>query len=590
MIKTESGSATDLKKRFGAYFRHLYGNEQIDKCLDKLRELIDKYQSGIDKHHGNNTGWTEKDSILITYGDVVKDVDRITEPHLSLLDEFLETYIGDTISSVHLLPFFPSSSDAGFSVIDYKKVREDLGDWEDIERLGKHYKLMADLVINHTSRYSKWFRNYKKGQSPGKDYFIEVDPETDLSEVVRPRSTPLLTPVETNRGKKFVWTTFSPDQVDLDFSNPDVLFEFIDIFLFYLSKGIKIVRLDAIAYLWKKIGTKSIHRPQTHKIVKLFRELGDYLAPDVTLITETNVPHKENMSYFGGGEEAHMIYQFSLPPLLLHAILTENADYLRKWSEGMSDTEKGCYFLNFTASHDGIGLRPLEGLVPRKEFNYMLDAARKRGGFVSYKKNKDGTEDPYELNITYFDAFSDLDNGDEELQIKRYICSQAIKFAFKGIPGIYFHNLTGTKNNIGEAIASGQKRVINRKQWEYRELVERLKNEETRTHRVMKRITDMLKVRGEHPAFDPDGDQRIVQTDSSVYALKRISPNREEVILSVNNVTRNEISMDTAELGLQDNGRDGFVNLLGDPEPSTRGQNGKLNLKPFENVWLLLKS
>lgn len=574
----------DIGKDFAHHFEVLYGEDRVEECLKRLRELIEKYEAEIHKHNGSWGGWTEKDSILITYGDVIKDLNRAKECRLAILKNFLDKYVSQSITSLHLLPFFPSSSDGGFSVIDYKKVREDLGDWSHIEELADSYRLMADLVINHTSWYNDWFQNFREGKEPGKDYFIEVDPTLDLSEVVRPRSSALLTPVKTSNGNKCVWTTFSEDQVDMDFSNPDVLFEFFDIFLFYLSKGIQVVRLDAIAYLWKELGTSCIHLPETHQVVKLFRTLVEEVAPHVTVVTETNVPHKENISYFGEGDEAHMVYQFSLPPLLLHAILTENSEYFTDWASGIEGTRQGCYFLNFTASHDGIGVRPLEGLVPEDEFEHILRAVHKRGGFVSYKTNPDGSKSPYELNITYFDAFADLDNESDEMQVRRYLCSQAIMLAFKGIPGIYFHNLTATRNNVAEAISTGHKRAINRQQWEYDELVEALEDETTNSHKVMKRYKEMLHIRGEHASFHPDAGQKIFDCGNDLFVLKRTSLDGKESILSVSNITGKTVDLKSSELPLSP-GNQGYPDLLSN---EIRFDNGVLTLEPYESLWLKL--
>jgi sucrose phosphorylase len=442
---------------------------------------------------------------------------------------------------------------------------------------------MADMVINHTSRYSNWFQNFKEKKEPGKNYFIDVDPDLDISQVTRPRNSPLLTPVQTNNGNRCVWTTFSEDQVDVDFSNPDVLFEYLDIFLFYLSQGVQVVRLDAIAYLWKKIGTNCIHLPETHEVVKLFRTLVDEVAPHVTLVTETNVPHEENISYFGDGDdEAHMVYQFSLPPLLLHAILTENTQYLTDWAAGLEGVPEGCYFMNFTASHDGIGVRPLEGLVPEEEFDYMIDAVYEREGFVSYRKNEDGSESPYELNITYFDAFSDPTSDDDTMQVKRYLCSQAIMLSLKGVPGIYFHNLTATKNNTDEAIATDQKRTINRMQWEFEELVEKLEDESTTTHYVMNKFEQMLDIRGEHPAFHPDAPQEIFNCGNDLFVIKRTALDESETILSISNATGKQLSVDRDELPLPASPESVTDLLSGD----TKGRSGSISLEPFETVWL----
>ncbi len=573
----------DLRSKFSTHFRNIYNKDKVEECLDRLQKLIDKYESKIDVPEQTEDKWTEKDSILITYGDVLRDLNRPAECRLKILEEFLDEYVGDSVTSVHILPFFPSSSDGGFSVINYKKVREDLGSWENIKDLAGKYRIMGDLVINHTSRYSDWFQNFKEEEEPGKNYFIDVNPDLDISQVTRPRNSPLLTPVQTDNGNRCVWTTFSEDQVDVDFRNPDVLFEYLDIFLFYISQGIQIVRLDAIAYLWKKIGTNCIHLPETHEVVKLFRTLVDTVAPHVTLVTETNVPHEENISYFGSGDdEAHMVYQFSLPPLLLHAILTQNTEYLTDWASRLEGVKEGCYFMNFTASHDGIGVRPLEGLVPDEEFDYMMEAVYKREGFISYKKNKDGSESPYELNITYFDAFADPESEDDKMQVKRYLCSQAIMLSFKGVPGIYFHNLTATKNNTGEALSTGHKRAINRMQWEYQELVDKLEDELTTTHQVMKKYEDMLEIRAKHPAFHPDAPQEIIDCGSDFFVLKRTALDKSESILAISNVTDQQQAVNRDELPLPSS-EDTFVDVL---EGGERLKREKLILEPFETVWL----
>src|SRR5699024_1405846 len=436
-----------LDDRLLEHLDFLYGTEDSNRLLQQIKEMISSYDFGQDNISANEKRWNQEDVILITYGDVVLPRNG-SSGKLQTLAAFVSKQLGDAVNTIHILPFFPSSSDQGFSVIDYREVRDDLGNWNNIEDLSQKYNIMADLVINHTSRFSDWFENYRMGKEPGKDYFIEVDPSSDLSSVTRPRNSPLLTTVETDGGLRYVWTTFSEDQVDLDFSNPDVLLEFVDIFLFYLSKGISLIRLDAVAYLWKEIDTNSIHLKETLQIIKLFRDLMDHIAPNAALITETNVPFDENINYFGEGDEAHMIYQFSLPPLLLHAILKEKGQYITQWAKELPEPPEGCTYFNFTASHDGIGVRPLEGLVPDEEFDYLVQSTQERGGCVSYKENSDKSQSPYELNITFYDAFAEPGKEDTQLQIKRYLCSQIIMLSLQGVPGIYFHNLTATKNHL----------------------------------------------------------------------------------------------------------------------------------------------
>jgi sucrose phosphorylase len=359
----------------------------------------------------------------------------------------------------------------------------------------------------------------------------------------------VLTPVHTEEGEKFVWTTFSDDQIDVNFSNPELLFRYIDIFLFYISNGLSLIRLDAVAYIWKELGTSCIHLPETHEIVKMMRTIVDHYAPETTLITETNVPHKENISYFGDGDEAHMVYQFSLPPLLLHAILTENAEYLTNWAKSLKPLPKNCTYFNFTASHDGIGVRPLEGLVPDEEFHALVEGMKKRGGFVSEKQNSDGSLSPYELNITYFDAFSDY-NGSQSIQERRYICSQLIMLSLQGVPGIYFHNLTATRNNMRGVSITGRYRTINRRKWKYDELVDLLNDPDTNTYRIFNRYKDILMKRNEHPAFHPFGSQKVYEIGSDLFCILREDPANIERILVVANLKNKKITKSLGDLDL----------------------------------------
>lgn len=540
------------------------------------------YGYELNEDSDRRDAWDESDAILITYGDVIRDQNRPEAPRLRLLSQFLEQYLNHVISTVHILPFFPSSSDAGFSVIDYKGVRDDLGSWDEISALSKEYKLMADLVINHASRYSQWFKNFKQGKSPGKDYFIEVKPEEDLSSVTRPRSSPLVTTVETDHGLSHVWTTFSDDQVDLDFTNPEVLFEFIDIFLFYYSHGIQVIRLDAIAYLWKRIGTKSIHLEETHQVVKLFREIVECVDKNITLITETNVPFEENISYFGEQDEAHMIYQFSLPPLLLHAILTENARYLTRWALELPDLPEHCTYFNFTASHDGIGVRPLEGLVPDDDFDYLIQSTKERGGFVSYKKNPDGGQSPYELNITYFDAFEDPGNPRSDLQKKRYMCSQLIMLSLKGVPGIYFHNLMASKNDLDEVLVTGKKRDINRRHFDWDDLINLIEDPDRINHRIFEEYKQVLRIRKGHAAFHPEAQQDVLDLDDRLFAFVRTAPEGDEQILVISNVSNGEVRLEDDEMKIEIPGEGLEDVLTGD----RLIEGDELRLKPYQTVWL----
>ncbi|MBF57478.1 MAG: alpha-amylase [Halomonas sp.] len=529
------------------YLSHLYGpragevQRRLNQRLEHFKSLAPFSPSPVEASSKNAPSWSEKDQWVISYGDSIIE-DNV--PPLAVLSDFLQARLGDRISGVHVLPFFPWSSDDGFSVIHYREVNPDLGDWSHIRELASHYDLMADLVLNHVSRESLWFVDYLSGSLPGRDYFIEVDPETDVSQVVRPRSSPLLVPVSTRRGTRYLWATFSEDQLDLNFENPDVLLEFVGILLFYLEQGTRIVRLDAVAFLWKRLGTSCIHLPETHTVVRLLRAIVDHVAPGTLLITETNVPHQENISYFGlnrlpagAPDEAHMVYQFALPPLLLHTLTRGEASTLQTWLASLPVLPDQCTYLNFTASHDGIGVRPLEGLLPDHERDALLELMHKFGGFVSMRSNPDGSDTPYEINITWFEAMRGTRRGPDPWQVARFLCSQAIMLSLQGIPALYIHTLTGTLNDVEGVERSGRLRSINRRRWQRSELDLLLDSPSTPTHDVFHALNRLLDQRRQEPCFHPNAAQRVLVSAPELLAVERGPLHDGRRLLALYNVT-----------------------------------------------------
>ena len=529
-----SASGADKLKKL---LLSLYGDRDTEDLFLQIEELTVRYQKAITKNRsvGNQTSlWDESTIVLITYGDQIKDGDV---PALRSLRNFLiEHQLDKSISTVHLLPIFPYSSDDGFSVIDYREIRTDLGNWQDVKHLGQKFDLAIDFVLNHCSRECSWFAGYLNDEIPFKHFFIEVDPKADLSMVTRPRTTSLLTPVQTTRGERNVWTTFSSDQMDLNFASPELLLEMLDIFLFYIANGAKIIRLDAIGFLWKQIGTTCMHLPQAHAVVKLMRGLIDEVAPDTILLTETNVPHHENISYFGQGDEARSVYQFSLAPLLLDAYLRTDATLLQKWLSDLEYPDTGMTFFNFTASHDGIGVRPLEGIAPPDRINALAKRVLELGGKVSWRENPDGSQSPYELNITYFSALQDTDENSNELHIRKFLASQAIMLSLRGIPGVYFHSLVGTENDQEGVARTGHNRSINRQKFSSAELRERLAANGSKQRVVFDEYKKLLGIRSHQKAFHPEGRQTILSlTDHRILGFERTSPDeKQRVIVLVN--------------------------------------------------------
>ena len=568
----------------------LYGEAQLPRLLQRLDLLVGRYGVGshcLEPHapQARCRGWDQRDAVLIAYGDMVG---TDGEAPLATLRRFLEQRVGDAVSALHLLPFFPSSSDDGFAVIDYRDVDPALGTWADIEALGGDYRLAVDLVINHVSGQSHWFRAYCNGLAPERHYFIEVDPATDLSGVVRPRTTPLLRAVQTPAGERHLWATFSHDQLDLDFSNPDVLFEYLDILLLYVHHGAQIIRLDAVAYLFKRIGTPCIHLPETHELVKLLRDLLDMLAPGVLLLSETNVPHAENVSYFGAGDEAHMVYQFSLPPLLLHALHTGDAGYLTDWAANLAPPPAGCTFFNFTASHDGIGLRPLEGLVPAAEIEALVAAMQARGGLVSRRNSPDGPATPYELNITYFDAVGVPD--DRDASIRRFLCSQTIAMSLQGIPGIYFNSLLGADNDLAAVEQTGRARSINRHKWTSAELAALLgAGSDHQGALVLPEYLRRLHLRAAQPAFHPDAAQSVLDLPKGLFGLRREDPETGQSLWMLANLGDRQAgcAMSRLERHWQ---RARWRELISGWEADGAELDSRLTLSPHQVVWLVRQS
>ena len=559
----------------------VYGIEEADILLDRLYRMVGRYGVGAQLNQ-NSPNLTARDVVLITYADMVKSSSEEQSP-LGALKEFCTARLKGAVSAIHILPFYPWTSDDGFSVVDYREVSPDYGTWDDVSKLGEEFELMFDLVLNHCSSKSPWFKEYVSGVEPGLNYIMEGNPKTDLSMVVRPRSTPLLTPYQTRKGERHVWTTFSADQVDLDWTSPDLLFEFLDIILYYVSIGCKILRLDAVAFLWKKIGTDCLHLPETHEIIKLIRNFLEVVAPDVVILTETNVPHAENISYFGKGDEAHAVYQFSLPPLLLHGLLRGTSEHLTDWATNLAPPPKGCHFLNFTASHDGVGVRPLEGILPHDEILGLADEIRQKGGFVSMRRMEDGSESPYELNSTYFSALSDPKN--EEMGMARFQCSQAVALAMKGIPAVYFHSLCGTPNDLEGYKVTKRNRTVNRKKWAQDELNQLLDDQETLPAQIFSWYSRTLRMRAGCPAFHPEAPQEILNFGSDLFAVRRDSTDGGLSVICLFNFTSEDSKISDMSL-LSSLFPEGKARDLISGGEIDWGKKDALTLRPYQAVWL----
>lgn len=502
------------------------------KTLDMLR---------ADEEFDPGDRFTEEDVVAITYGDLI---DSPNVHPLRALSIIFENLFRGVFSTVHILPFFPYSSDRGFSVIDYEEVDPKLGRWEDIERLGDKYRLMFDGVINHVSSKSEWFREFLARNPNYEDFFVSFESPQAISEehlrlILRPRTSSLLTEYHTLRGPRWVWTTFSPDQIDLNFRSENVLFRVLSVLLYYLRKGADIIRLDAATYLWRELGTTSAHLPQTHALVQLFRAVLDVVEPRAALITETNVPHEDNLSYLGDGtNEAHMVYNFALPPLVLWTFHSGDWTHLAEWAVGIVPPSETTTFLNFLDSHDGIGLLPVSDILTPAERQQLVKRTMDHGGLVSYRTAGDGAQAPYELNIPWYNALNDVDGPeDDDLQIARFLASRALALSLLGVPAIYLPSIVGTYVTEDYKVNERDPRSINRNTIRVQELLEQLSLPESHASRILTRFVHLIQARTKCRAFHPSAEQHVLVENPAVFSVLRRARSGGEVVLALTNVT-----------------------------------------------------
>jgi len=541
----------ELRARIYDRLVSIYGEESASGCMPELVRICQVYYAHKpdmliewDKNFEIGERFTEKDVILITYGDLISGKG---ENPLNKLAKFCDKLLKDGINTLHILPFFPYSSDRGFSIIDFQKVDPEFGSWQDISVLDDKFELMFDAVINHISSQSKWFREFLNGNAEYENFFISYDSPDELTQedresIFRPRTSDVLSEFQTLNGPKYVWTTFSSDQIDLNYGNPKVLLAALNLLLLYIRQGANIIRLDAVAYLWSAPGSSCVHQEQTHQIIKLFRDVLNSVAPRVALITETNVPHKDNISYFGNGyDEAHMIYNFTLPPLVLHTFYREDATALTDWAQTLSTPSPGTHFFNFLDSHDGIGLLGAKGILPEEDIDYIVQMVEAHGGIISYKSAAGGAKIPYEMNITWYSAINNLASGDDVLlQVKRFVASRAIAVVLQGVPGIYMHSIIGSENDVEAVKTKKSNRAINRSTIDAENVFEKLEDKESKLSILAEQLRAVIKLRVDHSAFHPNGPQRVLTLSPDIFSVLRTSTDGSEQILSLISVVNHD--------------------------------------------------
>lgn len=586
----------DVRERMLGRLRFLYGDSAADAVLPELERILQVHQAHKppemlekEKTYDPRERFSEHDMILITYGDIVKGSGKTP---LSTLHDFVNTYNRGAVNTLHILPFFPYSSDRGFAVVDPRLVDPELGSWEDIREKKRRYDLMFDAVLNHVSSRSELFREFLNGNPRTSDFFIVFDSPDDLTpdqrkKIFRPRTSDILTRFETLHGAKWVWTTFSEDHIDLNFRNPEVLIQVLESTLFYIRKGADILRLDAVTYIWAEPGTESVHLPQTHEIVKLLRDVVDSVGSGVALVTETNVPHEKNISYFGNGrDEAHMVYNFALPALVLHTFYREDSRLLSQWAEDLQSPSDTATFFNILDTHDGIGLQGAKEILSPEDIAFIVKTARDRGAYVSHKMMEDRTEEPYEINTTWWSAVND-DNGREGLavQVGRYIASRGIALVLRGVPGIYVHGFMGTANDHGRVKETGVKRDVNRAFIDSEQAARDMADPGSKLFLIRSAAAKLHLLRTRHRAFHPRGGQKVLHLAPGAFAVVRISPEGDDLILTLTNVTGRKIRL---KVPLADVGTDAgvWLDLVSETQREACGGALEIPLEPYQVAWL----
>jgi len=569
-----------LRQTILSSLHRIYSGRNLDDLARDASIICERLDNKPPTNSLDREGWDQSTSVLITYGDSVQ---MKNQKPLDVLRNFYNQYLSDTFDVIHILPFFPSGGDDGFSVISYEDVDASLGTWHNISDITKSCRIMGDLVINHGSRKSAWFQQFLEDKSPGNKFFLTVDDEFDTTQVVRPRDHTLIQKVTTKRGMQSIWCTFSEDQVDYDFKNPDVLMYFINTVLDFIDRGVSIIRLDAVGFLWKESGSSCLNLDQTHAIIKLIRLICEQYSSQSVIVTETNLPNQENLSYFGNGNEAHWIYNFPLPPLILHTLLQGNSDVLRRWSMSMPPALHGTAYLNFLSSHDGFGLRPIEGILSDEEKQSLIARLEKNGSLFTWRSSNGNTKKIYEANITLFSALKMTDDDEEgHHSIDRFIAAHAIMMSLEGVPAVYINSLIGCENDLSAVEATGIKRRINREKFAKQDIDKLLEDKTGQHATVMRAINQILSIRSKQPAFHPNATQFTLQLGQSLFGVWRQSNDREQSIFAITNVTSKSTDLNMQDLNLID--IETWYDLHAESSiPETRNT---ISFKPYQSVWI----
>ena len=576
MTKSSTSKYKKIFNDISSIYSYILTSSEIKKLSNEINKLI-HCRSG-----SKIIEISERDILLITYADTLIEKKKKS---FNVLNDFLKTFIKNSINIIHILPFYPSSSDDGFAVIDFFKTDKKHGSWNDLKKISENYNIMTDIILNHASSESKWFKNFLKNKGEGKDFFLSLDKDINTKNVIRARSHKLIQRFSTKKGEKFLWCTFSRDQIDFDFKNPKVLIKFIKLILFLQKKGIKFFRFDAVAFIWKRLDTSCVNLDQTHAIVRLFRNILNFNSKNSKIVTETNLPFQENISYFGNSDEANIIYNFSLAPLIINMFVKGNSAAFRRWSMSMPPAkDKNCY-LNFLATHDGIGLRPLEGILKNKDLQTLLKTLKDLGSKFTFRKDKNNKQVIYEANISLYDAFAGTINGKDNYSYHRYYCAHAIMLSYEGLPAFYIHSLFGSKNNIKLFRKTKMNRSVNRSKYDYNYIKKMLNKKDSHINKIFINLMKLIGVRKNQKAFHPNATQYTLNLGNGFFAIWRQSIDRKQSIFAIYNITNKFQKLNINKLNLLS--LENWIDLISAKELESK--NIFIKFSPYQFMWITNK-
>lgn len=442
--------------------------------------------------------------MLITYADSLGK-------NLSELNTVLQTYLQKVVGGVHILPFFPSSADRGFAPMCYDKVEEKFGTFEDIKKISDDYYLMFDLMVNHISRSSAYFKDFieKQDESAYKDMFIRYkdfwengEPTQEQVERIykrKPRAPYIDVTFENGQTEK-VWCTFCEEQVDLDVTTETTKDFLRRSIVEMCGNGVSVIRLDAFAYAIKKIDTNCFFVEPD--IWDLLHEIEDIAAEwNVAILPEIHEHYTIQMKI---AEHGFWIYDFALPVLVLNALYSGNGTYLKKWLE-ISPKKQ------FTTldTHDGIGIVDVKDLMPEEVIEDTKEKMFIQGANVKKIYNTAAYQnlDIYQVNTTYYSA---LGNRDEA-----YLLARAIQFFAPGIPQVYYVGLLAGANDIAQMEKTKNGRDINRHTYSLEEVARETQRP------VVKQLFELMRFRNSHPAFAVEGNIEVKLENQHNITIKR---------------------------------------------------------------------